>query len=121
MASLLEQLREQEAKKTDPLAHFQPEVTVDGSLVTVMFDMQKLAEVSKRRKGEKEVNGTKEEYTKAPGIMLDLNIPGIQITETDPKTGKSYLVDATFRLGQGGKGAYATINGMKLIGEVQPA
>ena len=119
MANLLKRLQKS-SENEQPLNAFEPEVIVDGSVVTLKLDMQKISEIAVERKGEREMaNGTMREYTKNPAIMLRLNIPEIEV-ECSDEDGVRHLLGATFRLGQGGNGAYATLTPTTDYGTIEP-
>lgn len=109
MASFIKRLQKSEEKEV-PLNVFEPEIIVDGSVVTMKFDMAKIRDVAVERQGERvlQSGGTKK-YTKNPAIMLRMNVPDIELIEVDETTNEKHLIGATFRLGQGGNGAYATL------------
>ena len=107
MASFLKRLQTEE--KQVPLNVYEPEIVVDGSIVTLKFDMAKVQQIAVEREGERTLqNGTTKTYTKSPAIMLRMNVPDIELEETDEQ-GQRHLIGATFRLGQAGNGAYATL------------
>lgn len=118
MADLLKRLASEE--KQTPLNVYEPEVVVDGSIVTLTFDMQKVAEITVERDGERQMqNGTTKKYVKNPAIMLRLIIPDVEIEQLDAQ-GQRHLVGAKFQLGQGGNGAYATLAPTEDFGIIQP-
>lgn len=108
MASFLKRLATE--KSQTPLNVYEPEVVVNGSIVTCTFDMTKIQEIAVERDGERTMqNGTTRQYKKNPAIMLRLQVPDIELEEID-ETGQRHLIGAKFSLGQGGNGAYATLS-----------
>jgi hypothetical protein len=108
MANLLKRLQSEE--KQPSLNVYEPEVVVEGSIVTCKFDMAKVSEIAVERDGERTMqNGTTKKYMKNPAIMLRLIIPEIELEVTDD-AGQRHLLGAKFSLGQGGNGAYATLS-----------
>jgi hypothetical protein len=122
MANLLKRLQSEE--KQTPLNVYQPEVTVDNNnphIVSVVFDMKKVAEITVERDGERTMqNGQTRRYTKNPAIMLSLIVPDIAI-EQIADDGTLHLIACKFQLGQGGNGAYATLSPVEDLGVVKPA
>lgn len=108
MADFLKRLATEE--KQTPLNVYEPEIVVDGSIVTLKFDMAKIQEIAVEREGERAMpNGTTKAYTKSPAIMLRMNVPNIELEQVDA-SGQRHLLGAIFRLGQAGNGAYATLS-----------
>lgn len=108
MSSFLKRLATEQ--KQVPLNVYEPECVIDGSIVTLKFDMTKIQQIAVEREGERALpTGGVKTYTKSPAIMLRLNVPDIELEEKD-ETGARHLIGATFRLGQGGNGAYATLS-----------
>jgi hypothetical protein len=107
MANLLKRL--QAATSEQPLNAYEPEIVVEGSIITLKIDAAKVAEIAVERKGERQMqNGKTVEYTKNPAIMFRCNVPEVEV-EVQAEDGIHHLLGCTFRLGQAGNGAYCTL------------
>jgi len=102
--------------KQIPLPVFEPEVIIDGSILTIRIDCDKLAEIAVEREGERKDVRTGEtvHYVKNGAIMLKLPRKPVEVIQGDA------LYETAVLFGQGGNGVYVNLAKPKLLGDLKP-
>jgi len=113
MANLFARVAQE--KKQLPLPIVTPEVIVDGSIVTLKLDVNKLAELAVERPGErKNPDGTVVAYTKNPAFMMALKAQNIEVIQRG-EDGLDRIFTVTLNFGRAGQGVYCNLSQPELI------